>query len=134
MNSNTGLSIFSKDIIINKILSKEDENALLNIYEDIKKYINSKEHTPLNILYFKKIIKQLSEKIKNNKINVDIKNLLIKAKKEISLIISPVRKFNRKNSEFINALKEGYWVLIDGIDLAPKELIEKIVDLNGDNP
>ena len=135
MNSDVGMSIYSGDKVINEELKAEDINELSNIIEKIKNFIDFDYNDPLNISQYKNILYKIEEKLSNNKEknNIDIKNLLLECKKKISLIISPVNQFRHQNSEFINALKYGYWVLFDGIDLAPKEIIEKLVNLSGDN-
>ena len=45
---------------------------------------------------------------------------LIKIKKQISLIISPVNQIKYKESDFIRALREGEWVLIEGNETSSK--------------
>ena len=132
MNCDTGMSLYSGDKIINETLSSEDTYELSNIIEKIKKYIEIDNNIIWDIPQYKKIINNLENEIKSNN-NKDIKNTLIEAKNKISLIISPVNQFNYHESEFIKALKNGNWVLIDGIDLAPNEIIEKLLCLCGDN-
>ena len=48
--------------------------------------------------------------------------------------MSPVNRFMQDTSTFINAIKNGEWVLIDGIESAPPTVAEKLSSLCGENP
>ena len=141
MNSNVGMSIFTRDSIINENLSTQDKKQLENLIKEVKDIIELDEEykdlSDLAVPQYKKLIKIMNLKIKelkNENNNNNILDILIKIKKKISLIISPVNQIKYIQSDFIRALKEGEWVLIDGIESAPNQIIEKIISLCGDNP
>ena len=140
MNSDVGMSLFTRDSIINKSLSTKDKRKLGELILQVKDLLKLDEKdyvdvSNLSVPQYKKIIKEINSKILNLK-DKDKNNLelLIKVKKQISLIISPVNQLQYKESDFIRALREGEWVLIDGIESAPNQIIEKLISLCGDNP
>ena len=45
-----------------------------------------------------------------------------------------IRRFNYENSDFLNAVKNGDWILLDGIENAPPLIAEKIALLCGEKP
>ena len=140
MNSNVGMSMFTRDSIINDSLSTQDKIKLSELIEKIKDKIDFDEEQnqdlkDLTVPEYKRIIQKINDKIKTiDKNEDDSFDLLVKVKKQISLIISPVNQIRYKESDFIKALREGEWVLIDGIESAPNQIIEKIISLCGDNP
>ena len=142
MNSNVGMSIFTRDSIINENLSLQDKRKLKELILQIKAILELDENeyndlSDLKVSQYKSIIKEINSKIsslkekENQKKTID---LLIKIKKQISLIISPVNQIKYKESDFIRALREGEWVLIEGIESAPNQIVEKLISLCGDNP
>jgi len=65
----------------------------------------------------------------NNKIE-EIK----KIKKEIIKIISPVNRFRYNKSSFCESLEKGEWILIEQIESAPPEILERLIPLTQENP
>ena len=139
MNSSVGMSLFTRDSIINENLSTFDKKKLENLIDEIKEILELKDtqYSNLTVPEYKEIIKKINSKIEElkeeKKTDTSI-DLLIKTKKKISLIISPVNQIQYKESDFIKALRDGEWVLVDGIESAPNQIIEKIISLCGDDP
>ena len=140
MNSNVGMNIFTRDSIINENLSTKDKDNLGKLISKVKDSLGLDENeygelNDLTVPQYKKIIQIINSKISNLKGKEDdSRDLLIQIKKQITLIISPVNQIQYRESDFIKALREGEWVLIDGIESAPNQIIEKIIALCGDNP
>ena len=143
MNSSMGMSIFTRDSLINESLNIQDKKHLEELINEIKHLLEFsqndeiKDFRNLTVPQYKKIVKKINSKIKflkDLKKNSESISNLIKIKKKILLIISPVNQIKYKDSDFLRALREGEWVLIDGIESAPNQIIEKIISLCGDNP
>ena len=54
--------------------------------------------------------------------------------KELKEKYNFIHRFKFENSDFLNAILNGEWVLLDGIENAPSSIIEKITLLCGDKP
>ena len=65
----------------------------------------------------------------NNKIE-EIKRI----KKEILKIISPINRFRYNTSSFSESLEKGEWILIEQIESAPPEILERLFPLTQENP
>ncbi|KAK8878640.1 hypothetical protein M9Y10_005420 [Tritrichomonas musculus] len=111
------------DIIVQepKIQAQLDE---LGIYRN-----NPDDWTPTK---FGEMVKKIDVIASNSK--VESKEEIIQAIKDIRELMSPVHRFENKESKFVEAMREGEWVLIDGIESAPPEIAEKIASLCGENP
>jgi hypothetical protein len=130
MNSDMGISILTSQNQINDKLSDNEKNKLFENLEQLKNFINiDLSFENINPNDIKSIIDNINKYINNNKNKVDeikkIKNL----KKELLYITSPANRFIEKESAFIEAMKKGDWVLIDGIEFAPHHFSEKISSL-----
>ena len=55
-------------------------------------------------------------------------------KKEILKIISPVNRFRYNISSFSESLEKGDWILIEQIESAPPEILERLFPLTQENP
>ena len=143
MNPSMGMSIFTRDSIINESLNSQDKKQLETLINEVKDLLEFnekdeiKDFRNLTVPQYKKIVKKINYKIKflkDFKKNGETISNLIKIKKKILLVISPVNQIKYRDSDFLRALREGEWVLIDGIESAPNQIIEKIISLCGDNP
>jgi hypothetical protein len=86
---------------------------------------------------YKDIISRIDKKIEkdNNKLKEEEINLLKKARRTIFIIISLPSRFFHKDSVFTDSIcKDGKWVILDGIEMAPSQILEKIASLCGENP
>ena len=136
MNNNTNSSMIAGQQILNQNLNSEEINEYDNIIKKIEKLnIKTIKQTKgkVNMKNIIEIIKQLEQFEKKNYKReeiINIKEELIKFKKEISF---PLKRLLEKNSQFINAMKEGSWILIDGIEKGSSQIAEKILGLCENN-
>ena len=91
----------------------------------------------MNFHDYKKIIKKINKKLKEND-ELDKKKIkkLKEARRTIFIIISPPSRFTHIDSVFIDSIlkDKGKWVILDGIEMAPSQIPEKIAPLCGENP
>ncbi|KAK8895427.1 hypothetical protein M9Y10_023891 [Tritrichomonas musculus] len=141
MNKDTGISILTGQPLLSSTLNNEDIDNIILWFENIsivpafKEYIkdnfseNPKEWKLTDFSYLLNYIDENQEMISENN-----KEFINKTVIEIKKIIRHEKRFTHQESEFIKALKEGKWVLIDGIESAPPEIAQKISSLCGDDP
>ena len=138
MNSDSNISMLAEQSVLkNSISSKDKENfkkafTKLKVDSNIKKYLEKhidikdpKSWNPKKLKDLLKFIKSI-----NNKCSPEIE----KAVQLIKETMNPVNRFERQESTFIHALRNGEWVLIDGIESAPSVIAEKISTLCGEKP
>ena len=147
MNNNTGMSIFTGQSVIKEKLTEEENYKLKEIVNNLIKK-DKLIAEPIKGLsepdYYEDIIKKLEDKIKKKDVDQSIIKRLTIDREDILKIISPVNQFIKQKSAFLEAIqkndynedenKKGEWVLIDGIELAPNEVIEKLSSLCGEHP
>ena len=134
MNSSTyDKSILTGYNVIKGNFDDNDKKTLENAYNSIKEEIHyNRSFNDMKLKHYKKIIdkidKELGEDINNNKLK--------EARKIISNIISPGNQFIHIDSEFIDSIikDKGQWVILDGIEMARPQIIDKIAPLCGENP
>ena len=115
--------------IINKInqLKIFSDNKINNKLKIISDNINSNKVDMKQINWIIKILEKYEKKIISKKKEIEeIKDKLIQFKNDISL---PIKRLLQKEKKFIDAMIEGGIVLIDGIENAPFQIIEKILGL-----
>ena len=80
---------------------------------------------------FKNIILKIDKKLKNkvHKLKEEDIDLLKRSRRIIFIIISPLSRFVHKNSVFMDSIKDGNLVILDGIEMAPSQIPEKISSL-----
>ena len=80
---------------------------------------------------FKNIILKIDKKLKNkvHKLKEEDIDLLKRSRRIIFIIISPLSRFVHKNSVFMDSIKDGNFVILDGIEMAPSQIPEKISSL-----
>ena len=143
MNSDSDISMLAEQLVLNDEISQKDiqkiKKALadLIIDERIKSQIedvlkidvqNPKTLNPKSLKKLLEYIKDIESTLPENYIP-DIKE----ATSIIKDVMNPVNRFEHKESAFVHALRNGEWVLIDGIEYAPSEIADKISLLCGDN-
>ena len=87
--------------------------------------------------HYKKIISKIDKALENDEdLDENTIDLLKKARRTIFIIISPPSRFTHIDSVFIDSILkgEGQWVILDGIEMAPSQIPEKIAPLCGENP
>ena len=99
-----------KLIIFNNKNNEINAETIKNLLEDTNEYVN----------------KIRNDEEKTKKIN-DIKNQILK-------IISPINRFKYHKSSFCESLEKGEWILIEQIESAPSEVLERIIPLTMENP
>jgi len=137
MNSNTGMSILTGQEIIKEDFDSKEKEKIYDAYKSIKKIIDyEKPFNSMGLKKYKKIIKKIDKKLENSDDLDEIKKeKLKKARRTIFIIISPPSRFIHKDSVFTDSiLKKGQWVILDGIEMAPSQIPEKIAHLCGENP
>ena len=136
MNSNTGMSILTGQEIIKEEFDDDEKTKICEAYNSIKDIINyKKDFNDMKFKHYKKIISKIDELDKKDLNNEQI-NLIKKARRTIFITISPPSRFDHKDSAFIDSIikDEGKWVILDGIEMAPSQIPEKIAPLCGENP
>jgi len=137
MNSNTGMSILTGQEIIKGDFDEEEKIKICEAYESIKDLINYKKpFNDMELRHYKKIISKIDKKIKEEELEEEIVSKLKSARRTIFIIISPPSRFTHIDSKFIDSIikNEGQWVILDGIEMAPSQIPEKITPLCGENP
>ena len=128
MNENTGLSIFTGQSIINENLNENEKNELnkiLNFLNNEKNEVNE-YNKEINGEDINNMMDELEQKIEENEENEEEKKKYDNMKNILMKITSPLNRFKHKDSEFINSLKKGKWILLDGIEHCPSLIIEKL--------
>ena len=133
MNNDSNVSMINGQSIFEN-LNKKESDELEKLVKSLNKLLKEKD-SPLNIENVKKIINKANEYIMNEEDNDDnnineIKNL----KNKIMKIISPGNRFKYKHSSFCESLEKGDWILIEQIESAPNEIIERLITLTEENP
>ena len=130
MNKDINSTMFFGQSMINelpnteKILIKELCNKLSNYVG----YTNKTNEWNPNT--FNELCKSFENLEKNGKNYNEAKEIYVQIKDKISL----TKRFEDKYSPFCEALNKGYWILIEQIESAPIEIIDKLVPLCGENP
>ena len=116
-------------------LDENEKKELAILANSLNKLIGNRENLEdiatvesINLLFnnTNQYIKNNNENDENTKIN-EIKNQILK-------IISPVKRFKFKKSSFCESLEKGDWVLIEQIESAPTEILEKLIPLTEVEP
>ena len=137
MNSNTGMSILTGQEIIKGEFDDEEKEKIREAYNNIKKLIKSdKKFVDMKLKDYKKIISKIDKKLKEENLDEDTISQLRASRRIIFVIISPPSRFTHIDSIFIDSIikKKGQWVILDGIEMAPSQIPEKITPLCGENP
>ena len=140
MNSNTGLSILTGQEIIKEDFDDEEKEKISNAYDSIKKIINHKKKkksfNEMGLKDYKKIISKIDKVLESKDLDEKIESKLKKVRRTIFIIISPPSRFIHKDSAFTDSIlkNDGQWVILDGIEMAPSQIPEKIGSLCGENP
>ena len=152
INKETGLSIFTgQSTLLNKL--EEDEISIISKHfnrlcenQHFKSYIDNyfffdNANTDIiekkwSIKQFKKLINEIRNYIKNNNEKMEDEEYKdFKAiANELEDLIQPYNRFKKSESKFMEALREGYWVLIDGIESANPVISDKLIRLCDENP
>ena len=85
----------------------------------------------MNLKDYKEISSKIDEKLKEDNIDEETDKLFKKARRIILVITSLPSRFTQIDSVFINSIiKENEkWVILDGIEMAPSQIPEKITHL-----
>ena len=131
MNKDISSTMFFGQSMIRKLTDDENKDisklctelsVLIQNNNEIKDWNNPNNYNEL--------CKCFSEMDKENKNYNKAKEIFKKIKDKISL----TKRFEPQLSPFCEALEKGYWILIEQIESAPNEIIEKLIPLCGDNP
>ena len=117
-----------------ELINKEYNNISHLIKYEKEDFNNGKN---FNIKDYKKILSKIKKKLKEDEeLDEDAIKKLKNARRTIFIIISPPSRFTHIDSVFIDSIikDEGKWVILDGIEMAPSQIPEKIAPLCGENP
>jgi len=137
MNSNTGMSILTGQEIIKDDFDEDEIEKISKAYNEVKNIINyEKKFVDMELKHYKKIISKIDKKLKEDNIDEETNEILKKARRTIFVIISPPSRFIHIDSVFIDSIikEKGEWVILDGIEMSPSQIPEKITPLCGENP
>ena len=139
MNSNSGLSILTGQEIIKGNFDEDEKSKICEAYNSIKDIIKykKKDFNNIELRHYKKIISKIDKILENEEdLDEDTIYQLKKARRTIFIIISPPSRFTHIDSVFIDSIlkDKGQWVILDGIEMAPSQIPEKIAPLCGENP
>jgi midasin (ATPase involved in ribosome maturation) len=123
LNKDFQISFLTKNFIY-KQFEKEEINNINNKYKKILK----KKNDEINDAYY--LEKKYRDILKIKNIDEESKKTL----KEIKKNYNYIRRFEYCESEFLEALKNGEWILLDGIENSPTFIAEKLSFLCGEKP
>ena len=132
MNSNTGMSILTGQETTKENFGGDEVKEINDAYNRVKKFIKKdKDFNEMDFNDFKNIILKIDKKLKNkvHKLKEEDIDLLKRSRRIIFIIISPLSRFVHKNSVFMDSIKDGNLVILDGIEMAPSQIPEKISSL-----
>jgi len=138
MNSDTGMSILTGQSIISDSISFQEDAKIDHAYSELCMIPYFREYLEKNNFkrdkkHFSALLQEI-QKYNQKELSQEQKRCLSSAHQKIIQILSPANRFHHEESAFIKAIRNGEWVLIDGIELAPPEIAEKISSLCGDDP
>ena len=135
LNSNSGITLFTGQSIIQNKLTDKEKDKIKPIYNSIKNSIDfTKDFEELNPFDFNEILNKLDEKIESEELNKDEIIKYKNARKIIYTSTAPPSKFKREESKIVTSLRNGEWVILDGIEIASPIVPEKISSLCSDKP
>ena len=133
MNQDTNITIFTGQNIINQHLNESEieklesfKNSIVDLFRNDSYIIKLLEK--FSILKFEKLIKYIESL---NRSDNQIIELLIKLKQFKNEIINLplINRLNLEKNQFEEALINGDFILIDGLELARTQIMEKITGL-----
>lgn len=145
LNSDTNTSIFSRRSILTNTLSQADIGKFkkafidLSINDSIRQYITDDLQIRINdsSTFNPKSLKMLLHYIQSIESDIKKEDYYERIEQAVKLIketMSPINRFKHEESVFVNAITNGEWVLLDGIEAAPSIIAEKISSLCGEQP
>ena len=130
MNKDINLSIFFGQSSISELTNKQktEINELCNKLSILIDFNNKNNNwNPNNYYELCKAFDNYPNSKENYK---EAYSIYLKIKEKISI----TKRFKSNSSPFCKALVEGDWILIEQIESAPIEIIEKLIPLCEDNP
>ena len=137
LNSESNTYLLFGQPKLNTTITREESEELSKIFNNLKRFeiikdiindsFRKEKYEEWNAEQFKKLFDIITKV--ELKANVEEKQILKLAKREIRRIIFPLFRFN--NGAFVNSMKNGEWVLFDGIESATPQLSEKLLTLVG---
>lgn len=142
MNSDSSLSMLAGQSVLSDTLSSEDEDKFQEILDkfaainELHKYIyyEKREDFEDRKKWSPKLFTDLIHKVEKTQIPGSKTEMIYTSLKQLKEIMNPVHRFKQQESQFIKAMQNGEWVLIDGIESAPSEIAVKLTSLCGENP
>ena len=135
LNSNSGITLFTGQSVIQNKLTKKEKEKIKPVYNSIKSLIDfTKDFEELNPNDFSEILSKLDKKIEQEELNEDEIIKYKNARKIIYMSTAPPSKFKKEESKIVTSLRNGEWVILDGIEIASPIVPEKISSLCSDKP
>jgi hypothetical protein len=121
------MSILTGQEIIKGNFDEEEKNKIREAYNNVKSLIKMKKaFYEMSLKDYKNIISKIDKKIEKGNLREEEFELLKKARRTIFIIISPPNRFLHIDSAFLDSiLKDGKWVILDGIEMPPFQIIRK---------
>ena len=135
MNNDSNIIMINGQSIFEDITTEEinELRILKNELEDLLNINFNNKQSEIKVGGIKKLLEQANEYLNKNN-NEDEKEKIIKLKNKILKIISPINRFKYHKSSFCESLENGEWVLIEQIESAPSEVLERLIPLTLENP
>ncbi|OHT04875.1 hypothetical protein TRFO_27550 [Tritrichomonas foetus] len=143
MNSDSSVSMLAgQSILVNELPNRDVikfqtalNDLIINdqLREFIERNIDINQPKTWKPKMFAELINKIDEILPSVSSSAD-REILESALRLLRETMSPVNRFDHQESQFIRSIKNGEWVLIDGIESAPSEIAEKIASLCGENP
>ena len=130
MNKDISTTMFFGQSMIRE-LSRDDNKEISELCKELSSLVlYDKKNFGWNPNNFNELCEKFEKMGKNNSNYYKANQIYKKIKDKISL----TKRFEPIFSPFCEALNKGYWILIEQIESAPIEIIEKLIPLCGDNP
>ena len=132
LNSNSGLSLFTGQHVIKKEFENDEKEKLSNILELLnQKNKNIKDICLSDFSLYQEIIKK---KLNTEELTENEKKSYNNALITLTELKSPFKRFEHQDSELIEGIRKGKWVVLEGIEMTNIQISEKISSLCGEAP
>ena len=134
ITSNSGLSILTGQILIKTKIEDYERKRIKKKYKEIQSIINDKENrTFKNKADYNFLLCTINSYLSTRNLKPKDKELLTEVQKDLLEVFSLTKKTNNY-STFINAAKDGGWVVFDGIEMGHSILFDTLSSLCTENP
>ena len=132
LNSNSGLSIFTGQSVMKEEFDENEEKKIQEIMNLLK--IKEKNIKKINQNDFKEFQEKIKKNLESKNLSEKEKKRYENAKHTLALIKSPLNRFIHEDSELIKGIKNGKWIMLDGLEMASIQISEKLSGLCDEEP